>query len=149
VNTWLRVAKIELLMLATASGLISSGCAVPDTPSPEEHVAGHIELNQTPFSDSGGGGNGTIYFQGRQHRFTIGGLGVGGEAIAVLQTTGEAYQLNNFIQFRGTYRQVPAVPDSGGLWIGNSQGIVIHLQPPPGGRLPPLGDDAVLIETYD
>jgi hypothetical protein len=94
-----------------------------------------------------------VFFGGRTHHFTIAGLGTEGDAIAVLQTRGEAYHLDSFARFPGTYRQVPpdAVPaqNTGGLWLENAQGVVLHVQPPAGGRIPPLGEDAVLIETLD
>jgi hypothetical protein len=116
-------------------------------------VSGAIELNQTPLAaDPGGGGTGTVVFQGRPRRFTIAGLGVGGDAIAILQTSGEAFYLDDLANLPGTYRQTAALaagPGADGLWLRNSHGVVLHLRPPPGGRMPSLGNDAVRIERYE
>lgn len=140
------------LLIAAVSTLLAACGTAPTSPQPEP-PSGTIELNQTPltFSD-GGGGTGTLYFQGQPHQFTIGGLGVGGEGVAILQTSGEAYRLGSFARFAGTYRKAPAEAvlnhNAGGLWLQNAaNGVLLHLQPPPGGRIPPIGSDAVLIET--
>jgi len=152
------IAKAYRLLapvLAAAVSVSLAGCAVNPAPTvpPALPSPGHIELNQTSLSNSGGGGTGTVYLGGKAHRFTIAGLGVGGDAIAVLQTTGQTYRLDDLPRFPGTYRQAPPgiIPaqGTGGLWLQNAQGVVLHLLAPAGGRIPPIGQDAVLIETLD
>jgi hypothetical protein len=111
-----------------------------------------VELNQGPPSDKlvGGSGNGTVVFHGQALPFAIGGLGVDGAAIAVLQTSGEVYRLDNIASFSGTYRRAPAdaIPASqsgNGLWLRNEQGTLLHLLVPPQGRMPDIGADGVRI----
>ena len=147
---WMMGARAALLAALLAI-LDACGTALP--PPQPEPPSGTIELNQTPLPaySEGGGGTGTLFFQGRGHSFTISGLGIGGDGVAILQTTGEAYRLINFARFLGTYRQAPTevVPNRnpGGLWLENANGVLLHLQPPPGGRIPPIGTDAVLVTT--
>jgi len=131
-----------------------SACADRTTGMPPDRTQapGTVEWNQASASEAqyGGGGTGTVYFNGQLNHFGIGGLGADGSAVAVIQTTGQAYRLNNMAQFPGIYRQ--AIPDASlptsdpsGLWLSNQQGVVIHLNVPPQGRMPALGADAVRI----
>jgi hypothetical protein len=113
---------------------------------------GTIELNQTPTNDipPGGGGRGTVFYRGSVYRFGIGGLGVDGSAVAVIQTTGHVYQLSHISMFSGTYRQVPAgtdLPSSAGtgVWLRNERGVLLHLNAPPQGRMPDIDGDAVRV----
>ena len=73
-----------------------------------------------------------------------------GSAVAIIRTTGEVYQLADIARFSGIYRKVPAgsvVPGqpSGGLWLQNERATILHLQTPPGGRMPDIGGDAVRV----
>jgi hypothetical protein len=131
-----------------------AGCGTGAAPatSGATQAPGTIELNRTSSGDAlvGGGGSGTVAFNGMVYRFAIGGLGVDGSAVAILATTGEVYQLGDIAQFPGTYRQASAgaprpSQDSGGLWIQNEHGVIIHLRAPPQGQVPALHDDAVRV----
>jgi hypothetical protein len=115
-------------------------------------VPGAIELNNGPTSGVplGGAGTGSVYFHDKAYRFEIGGEGVDGSAVAIIQTSGEAYHLDDIARFAGTYRRTTSAPvtaggQSGGLWLQNQNGIIIHLRPPTGGRMPDIGDDALSI----
>ena len=127
-----------------------AGATHPQTTGPESQ--GTIELNQSP-SDvlQGGGGTGTVFYNGKLYRFAIGGLGVGGDAIAVLQASGEVYNLTDIAQFQGIYRAAPSNSagssrvDTGGLWLQNERAALLHLKTPSGGRMPSIGSDAVKI----
>jgi hypothetical protein len=137
------------VLLAAALSILLEACGT--TPPPPEPPSGTIELNQTPLTLTNRESTGVLYFQGRARQFIISGLGVGGEGIAPLQTTGEAYHIDDFARFVGVYRQAPPQsvpnPKAGGLWLENSNGVFLHIQPPQGGRIPPIGSDAVLIQT--
>jgi hypothetical protein len=111
-----------------------------------------VELNQTPFNDvpPGGGGTGTVDFQGKTYHFTIGGLGIEGSAVANIQTSGEVYGLRDISGFSGTYRRttdavIVSGHASGGLWLQNEHATIVHLRVPPGGRMPDIGRDAVRV----
>jgi hypothetical protein len=131
-----------------------AGCGTGAAPaiSAATQAPGTIDLNQTPSGDAplGGGGSGTVAFNGKVYHFAIGGLGVDGSAVAILATTGEVYRLGDIAQFPGTYRQASAgaprpSQDSSGLWIQNEHGVTIHLRAPPQGQVPALHDDAVRV----
>ena len=97
-----------------------------------------------------GGGSGTVSFNGKIYGFAIGGVGVDGSAVALLATTGQAYRLSDIALFAGTYRQLSdAAPrpsqDTGGLWIQNEHGVVIHLRSPPQGHIPALRGDILRV----
>jgi hypothetical protein len=133
--------------------LVLADCQTSSTDAPSEaaEVPGTIELNQGAPSDApiGGGGTGTVFALGKIYRFAIGGEGVNGDAVAILQTTGEVHRLHDISGFPGRYRRAPAGSISGGqgegLWLQNDRATVIHLLAPPGGRMPDIGNDAVLI----
>jgi hypothetical protein len=140
-------------MAVAASAIAACQGSSTDTPPSGAELPGTVELNQGPPNDvaMGGGGAGTLFAFGKLYRFAIGGEGVNGDAIAILQTTGEAYRLHDISGFAGRYRRAPAGVNGGGtqaagLWLQNEHATLIHLLPPLGGRMPAIGDDAVLID---
>ena len=147
-----QVRRIGLMLVGLALAALAA-CSPPAAPAQVAEAPGTIELNQTPpRTDAllGGGGFGTVLFRGRMYHFAIGGLGVDGSAIAILQTTGEVHGLRDIEQFEGTYRQAPAdtaLPSmaAGGLWLRNQYGTLMRISTPPGGRLPAIGIDAVRV----
>ena len=152
-----RMARAARLAgFATALSLLLVACGRGGTVAPADfgELPGTIELNQgeaTNDTPLGGAGTGTVDVGGKVYHFGIGGVGVDGAAVSVIQTVGEAYRLNCSIAgFPGTYRRAPGgsvIPGkpNGGLWLQNERGTLIHLLVPPGGRMPNIGDDGVLI----
>ena len=113
-----------------------------------------MELNQAEATNDmplGGAGAGTVDVGGKVYHFAIGGVGVDGAAVSVIQTVGEAYRLNGSISgFPGTYRRAPSasvIPGKpgGGLWLQNERRDSDPPSGPAGGRMPNIGDDGVLI----
>jgi hypothetical protein len=150
-----RVVPGEIVAaLAAALLLVLAACgtAAPPTQSNIAQAPGAVELNKSAPNDvpPGGGGTGTVFFHGTLYHFAIGGLGVEGSAVAIIQTSGEIYQLQEIARFPGTYRQSPSAAisagqSSGGLWLRNEHATIMHLKVPPQGRLPDLGGDALRI----
>jgi hypothetical protein len=150
-----RHSALGLFAAAVPAALVSLVLAACGTGAPPAIVAqapGTVELNQSPPNDVplGGGGIGTVFFNNTLYRFAISGLGVGGSAIAVIQTSGEVYRLADIGRFAGTYRRAPggavvSGQPAGGLWLQNEHATVLHLKAPPQGRLPDLGDDALRV----
>jgi hypothetical protein len=149
----LRMAASAVLAACLLQVLAACGTNTVPAASGGTQPPGTIDLNQQTSSDDalfGGGGNGTVSFNGKVYGFAIGGLGVDGSAVAILATTGEVYQLGAIAQFAGTYRQAsdgaprPA-QDTSGLWIQNEHGVIIHLRPPPQGRIPELRGDGLRV----
>ena len=142
-------------MLAALVAILSpilAGCSAGPAQSNLAEAPGTVELNQAPPSDVpfGGGGTGTVFFHGQIYRFAIGGLGVDGSAVAIIQTSGEVYRLADIGQFPGTWRRAPSgsiAPGQpgGGLWLQNEHAVTMHLRTPPGGRMPDIGSDAVRV----
>jgi hypothetical protein len=138
-----RSAVVALVAMAVT---LLVGCAKTPPAPKTEPPNGTVELNPATTSDTmGGGGKGRVYFGGQAYRFTVGGLGIDGSAIAVIETSGEVYRLGNATQLPGTYRRLtdpPPVADKiGGLWLRNEAGTVLYLRDPPNVRLPlPSGD---------
>ena len=128
-----------------------AGCATRPPAPKGEPPNGTVELNQaTTYDTMGGGGKGQVFFGGQAYRFTIGGLGVDGSAIAVIASSGEVYRLGDIAQFPGTYRRMtdpqPVADKVGGLWLRNETGTVLYLRDPPNVRLPlPSGDGVRIV----
>jgi hypothetical protein len=150
---WLRLLLATSAVLGSLS-LILAACGLGSLPTRSDvaEVPGAITLNNGPINDlpSAGGGTGTVYFHGNTFRFAIGGDGVDGSAVAIIETSGEVYHLDDIAQFAGVYRRAASAPSiagapGGGLWLQNQHGATIHLRTPPGGRMPDIGHDAVSI----
>jgi hypothetical protein len=129
--------------------LLLAACTPAATPARTDVVQapGNIELNQGPPNDAllGGGGNGTVFFNGRSWPFSIGGLGVEGSSIAILRTTGQVYDLQDLAKFPGNYWKAPSAGAAPGLWLRNEHGTLMRIAAPPGGRLPDIGLDGVRV----
>lgn len=110
-----------------------------------------IEQVQVAFIGSGNLGGGTLQFQGKSYRFTVGGLGIGGFGVSKMQATGDVYNMNELRQFPGAYGQArygfAAADKSGGeLWLENTNGVVLSLKAKRTGLALSLGADAVIID---
>jgi hypothetical protein len=142
-------ASLSLILVACGSGALPARSDVAEVP-------GAIALNNGPINDlpSAGGGTGTVYLRGKTYSFAIGGDGVNGSAVAIIETSGEVYHLDDIAQIAGVYRRATSASSiagasSGGLWLQNEHGTTIHLRTPPGGRMPDIGHDAVSIVLED
>jgi hypothetical protein len=118
----------------------------------ERVKAGTIEIEQVQvaFIGSGNVGGGTLHFQGRSHRFSVGGLGVGGFGFSRMEATGDVYNMRELSQFPGAYGQARygfAAGDEGNgqLWLQNPAGVLINLRTRRAGLALSLGVDAVYI----
>jgi hypothetical protein len=107
---------------------------------------------QVAFLWSGSVGGGELTFEGREHGFTMGGVGYGGIGASRLEAEGEVYGLRRLADFEGAYAQVRygAVAGSeslGELWLQNvvHGGVEIRLQSKREGLALSLGGDAVYI----
>lgn len=143
---FMTIRFLHSTLLALLVAACSQGTA--PTQSTTSTAQGTVELNQGPPKDvlRGGSGVGTVAFQGRLVPFTIGGVGVDGAAIAILQTSGEVLHLQDLASFPGTYHRAPGNEQSAdGLWLQNERGTIVHLRAPPQGRIPDIGTDAVRI----
>jgi hypothetical protein len=113
---------------------------------------GMVEMNQVQaaFIGNAGGGTGTLFYRGREYRFNVGGLGVGGIGASTIDATGEVYKLPNLAAFPGAYGQASygfalGEKSAGDLWLQNESGVIMHLKARRTGLMLSLGGDAVAI----
>ena len=119
---------------------------------PDLKLSGTVEIEQVQlaFLYSGNLGGGRLYYQGRTHEFTIGGLGIGGIGVSKIEATGEVYNLNNLGDFPGAYGQARygyaiEKESMGELWLQNVDGVRIRLDAKREGLALSLGADAIYI----
>jgi hypothetical protein len=146
-----------ILTICVAVGLtLLTGCQSSVKIGPEVvaglPVSGTVDMRevQVAYIGSGSGGRGTLFFQGREYPFTVGGLGVGGIGASTIDASGEVYKLNDIAQFPGTYAQgrygfAVGTTSGGDLWMQNEQGVIMHLKAKREGLMLSLGGDAVVI----
>jgi hypothetical protein len=141
-------AMAVLMGLAACSGSGKVGPAAIAGLTPD----GTVDMNQVQaaYIGSAGGGNGTLLYQGRPYRFTVGGLGVGGIGVSTIDAQGEVYKLKDISQFSGAYAQgrygiVIGTASTGDLWLQNEAGVIMHLKAKRTGLMLSLGGDAVMV----
>lgn len=111
----------------------------------------NIEQVQVAFFGSGNVGSGTLHYEGKSYRFSVGGLGVGGFGVSKMEAYGDVYNLKTLRQFPGAYGQArygAAYGDQGKgeMWLENANGVMIDLKTRRQGLAVSLGADAVIID---
>jgi hypothetical protein len=134
--------------------------ATPHTPpappgeAPLGAAVAQVEMNnwQVGFIGQVAWGSGTLTYQGRTHRFRVRGLGAGGVGMARIRATGRVYNMTSLDQFPGLYGQAraglvaPGAQLRGGIWMQNTSGVRLNLQPNRTGLAAQVGADGLLIE---
>lgn len=125
-------ASRATLLLAGFAAVLFGGCAsTKEAPTGPTSGSVRVELKSGSYYGSGSKGKGTLYFNGRSHRFTITGAGLGGMGGQTVKATGRVYNLHSLSDFNGTYGGT-----SRGLTLGkgkvsaqvkNQRGVVIYL----------------------
>ncbi len=140
------LAPVMLMALASCAAL---------TPPTQESISGRtpsgtVSLDET-FVAAFAEGSGTLTFKGQSYPFKLIGSVMGpGAGLDKLQASGEVYNLTQVTDFPGRYTQGtgPAGYDNkatGQLWLGNSAGVVMHLQSQSQGAILSIGRDEILI----
>lgn len=149
-NNRLLIRRRRALACAGATGL---ALAAPTASAQERVKTGTVEIEQVQvaFIGSGNLGSGTLHFQGKSYRFTVGGLGVGGFGISKLEATGDVYNLKELKSFPGAYGQArygaaAGTKGSGEMWLENPNGVSIDLRTKRTGLALSLGADAIIID---
>jgi hypothetical protein len=111
----------------------------------------HIEQVQLAWIGSGNLGGGTLQLGGRTYKFSIGGLGIGGFGVSKITANGEVYNLKEIAYFPGSYVQgrygfAVGETSTGGLWLKNANGVVLHLKAERVGLALSLGADAIYVK---
>ncbi|MGJ0506782.1 MAG: hypothetical protein ACR652_06510 [Methylocystis sp.] len=120
---------------------------------PRDAPTGHVTIQQVQiaFMGSGALGGGTLEFQGKTHKFKIGGLGVGGIGASRLSASGDVYGLSKLSDFEGAYGELRtgwAVGDTGKgrFWLRNPKGVYLKLHGTREGLQLSGGAEAVVIK---
>jgi hypothetical protein len=131
-------------ILAAASAVFLA-LAAPATATDQPDATLTFEQVQVAFIGSGSVGGGTLEFRGKEHPFSIGGVGVGGFGISKISATGEVFGLQRVEDFEGTYAQVRYGIAVGDLWLESADKVRIHLRSRREGLALSVGGDAVYI----
>jgi hypothetical protein len=142
------VMGFAALLLTGCSGGVKVGPSAVAGLTPD----GAVRINevQAAFLGSGGGGSGTLFYQGKAYPFTVGGLGVGGIGASTIDATGDVYKLTSVGQFPGSYVQgrygyALGQQSGGDMWLQNDSGVILHLKATRTGLMLSFGGDAVVI----
>src|SRR5262252_1886224 len=134
-----RVAIVIACMvyLAGCTGNIALGPDAVKGKAPDGTV--DMQEVQAAYIGSGAAGTGVLTFQGKEYKFQVGGVGIGGIGLSTVDASGEVYNLRDLAQFPGTYGQARygfaiGKSSAGDLWMQNEAGVILS-----------LGGDAVVI----
>jgi len=128
--------KLRTFALAATAVLTLTGAAVAKDTMVK---SGTITIDETQFGFLVGGstGGGVLNYNGKPHKFSIGGLAVGNVGISKVKGSGTVYNLTNLSQFAGTYSKLEAsatiVQGAGVLRLRNDKGVVLEIETTSGG----------------
>jgi hypothetical protein len=137
--------------------MMLGACSNQTAPSSETKLEGQppsgevvMHQVQAAYIASASGGGGTLYYQGGDYPFTVGGVGIGGFGASSIEARGDVYNLTNIAQFPGTYAEARygfalGQTSAGDLWMKNENGVVIHVKAERTGLMLSLGGSAVAI----
>jgi hypothetical protein len=139
-------ASITLILIA--------GCAsMTQAPSTPPSATVRIREWSAAYYGSAATGKGTLYYNGRSHRFTISGAGVGGMGGQKISATGKVYNLNNLSDFSGTYRGVSRgltlIEGKMHAKLQNGNGVVMYLAGETEGVASSMGVQAFEVNLTD
>src|SRR5262245_12920089 len=145
-----RVAIVSacVLYLAGCTGNIALGPDAVKGKTPDGTV--DMQEGQAAYIGSGAAGTGVLNFRGKEYKFQVGGVGIGGIGLSTVDAAGEVYNLRDVAQFPGTYGQARygfaiGTSSAGDLWMQNETGVILHLKAKRTGLILSLGGDAVVI----
>jgi len=100
------IISVFFMGIFTMSPVLAGAPGTDEEPAPRV-FSGTIEISSTQiaFIGSAQSGSGTLEFEGMEHDFKIGGLGIGGIGIQTVNAVGVVYNLEKLSDFNGTYGQ--------------------------------------------
>lgn len=121
-----RATKFSAVIMAAA--IMLAGTA---SQSYAETGSVRLKITKVGFIVGVGGGSGTLTFQGRRYRLSIGGVSAGTIGVAGMDLVGTASNLRTAADIAGTYSALSAgVAVAGGARVAtlqNSNGVVLQL----------------------
>jgi len=151
VTKFLSGVQLALVLTAglVAAGAVTAGGATA-TGAPKV-LAGTVEIDSTQiaFLVSGKLGGGVLEFQGKDHAFSIGGLGLGGIGAQSVRAVGAVYNLTDISKFPGTYVQARAGATVGTgksvMSLSNQHGVIMELKASTKGAALSVGVDGMVV----
>ena len=139
---------------ASITILLIAGCAsMTQAPSTPPSATVKIREWSAAYYGSAAAGKGTLYYNGRAHRFTISGVGVGGAGGQKISATGKVYNLNNLSSFSGTYhgvsRGLTLIEGKMHAKLTNGNGVVMYLAGETEGLASSMGAQAFEVNLTD
>jgi hypothetical protein len=133
-----RIVKFAAMIVAAGTILVAAS-------APSQAQSGTVRLHivRAGFIVGVGGGSGTLHFQGRTYRLSIGGIGIGSLGVSAVDLTGTATNLHRASDIAGTYGAAGA----GATFVGggqvatlqNGRGVVLTVSGPQVGFQVSLG----------
>jgi len=119
-NIFSTAITVIFMGIFTMSPVLAGAPGTDEEPAPRV-FSGTIEISSTQiaFIGSAQSGSGTLEFEGLEHDFKIGGLGVGGIGIHTVNAVGVVYNLEKLSDFNGTYGQARM-----GLTVGKGKSSI-------------------------
>lgn len=127
------------------AALAAAFCIMAATAAPSQAQTGTVRLHivRAGFIVGIGGGSGTLHFQGRTYRLSVGGIGIGSLGVSAVDLIGTATNLHRASDIAGTYGAAGA----GATFVGggqvaslqNGRGVVLTLSGPQVGFQVSLG----------
>ena len=114
--------------------------------------AGTVEIDSTQiaFIASGKLGGGTLNFEGKEYKFDVGGLGIGGIGVQTINAVGSVYNMDDISKFAGTYVQASAgatlVEGKNIMRLSNENGVIMDLKAGSKGAALALGVDGMVVK---
>ena len=131
--------------------------AIAENDDPEQSGTLTMKSWKVAFIGSAGQSKGTVTFQGKQRKFKMTGLGIGGFGVSTSTATGVIYNMETWEDFTGAYssgRSGVTLGDSEvikdrSLWLKNDEGVSIKLTTEKSGVELNLGADGSVIQWDD
>ena len=100
-------------------------------PTVSSAATGQVRITITRAQFVGGGGSGTLRFQGERYPLRVGGVSAGPFGAARVDLVGRAYNMRTAANIHGVYSSVAGAPEKGRVGIfrlRNWQGVVLELR---------------------
>ena len=148
----MNIKNLAAVAAAAVLSLCTSYAGAQTTATGEPKIfAGTVEINSTQlaFIISGQAGGGTLEFQGKEYKFSIGGLGVGGIGVSSMNAVGAVYNLTDVSKFPGSFVQARAGATlgkgKGYLSLSNNNGVIMDLKFSSEGVALSVGADGMIV----
>jgi hypothetical protein len=148
-NQKLKTMKTNFIKSAFTSVaiLLVAGCAsMTQAPSTPPSATVRIREWSAAYYAQAETGQGTLYYHGVRHHFTISGGGVGGSGAQKVSATGKVFNLNRLSDFPGTYhgisRGLTLIEGKMHAKLTNQNGVTMYLAGETEGLASSLGAQA-------